>query len=514
MNVLRRWPFWALVLSCCLATGPARAQDSACVPASGPRERPTDIGRDTLPPNDGWASTSPGTTGGSAAVAPNIFTVTNRQELAAALGPSGSTTPRLIYVEGTIDGNVDNANNPLTCADYALGTGYTLAQYLVAYDPATWGRVVPTGPMETARANAALAQRARMRLDVRSNTTIVGVGITARLKGINLRLPGVSNVIIRNLRFEDAFDCFPAWDPTDGALGNWNSAYDNISIVQTGTTGSSRVWIDHNSFTDGDHPDSTQPPYFGRPFQWHDGEVDITNGSDLVTVSWNRFTDHDKTMLIGSSDGAGATDRNRLRVTIHHNYFANAGQRTPRDRFGQLHVYNNYYEVLNSASSGAVPSYQYSWGVGVESQIFAENNAFRTRGITPDQIIRRFSANPPMLHATGTVINGPDQAVDVVAAYNAVNSPPLTDVNWTPSLFVAPIDPAANVPALVTCVKGDVTRNGWIQCDDLSSVAEAVGTHIQPGSNPVRDLNGDGVVDVRDLAVVSQNLPEATTCAQ
>src|ERR1044071_5272862 len=124
MNV----PSWrtlsALVFSCCLATGAARAQDTPCVSGSGPRQGPTDIGRDTLPPNDGWASLSPGTTGGSAAVDPNIFTVPPRQQLAAALGPSGSTTPRIIYVQGTIDGNVDNANNPLTCTDYAAGTGY------------------------------------------------------------------------------------------------------------------------------------------------------------------------------------------------------------------------------------------------------------------------------------------------------------------------------------------------------------------------------------------------------
>jgi pectate lyase len=351
-----------------------------------------------------------------------------------------------------------------------------------------------------------------MRIDVRSNTTIVGVGTNARLKGINLRLPGVSNVIIRNLMFEDAYDCFPAWDPTDGALGNWNSAYDNISIVQTGTTGSSRVWIDHNAFTDGNHPDRSQPLYFGRPFQWHDGEVDITNGSDLVTLSWNRFTDHDKTMLIGSSDSAGATDRNRLRVTIHHNYFANAGQRTPRDRFGQLHVYNNYYEVLNSASSGAIPSYQYSWGVGIESAIWAQNNAFRLRGVTPDQIIRRFVGTK--IGVSGTVINAPDNVVDVLAAYNAVNTPALlSDPGWTPTLFPS-MDPAGSVPALVTCVAGDVTRNGWIQCDDLSFAAGAVGTHAgEPGFSAAGDVNGDGVVDVRDLAFVSQNLPEATTCA-
>ena len=490
-----------VVLACATgAAGRVRAAGDACTPASGPIFT-TDIGLETLHVNDGWASSPPGTTGGFGAQPGNVFTVTNRAQLVAALANITGNPPRIIYVQGTIDGNVDAANNPLTCLDYAAGTGYTLDGYLAN----------PTG-MEAARAASALAQRARMRLDVRSNTTIVGVGTTARLKGINLRIAGVSNVIVRNLTFEDAYDCFPAWDPTDGALGNWNSAYDNISITNSGANLSSRIWIDHNAFGDGEHPDRIQPLYFGRPFQWHDGECDITNGSDLVTVSWNRFTDHDKTMLIGGSDGAGATDRNRLRVTIHHNYFAGAGQRTPRDRFGQLHVYNNYYEVLNPASSGVIPSYQYSWGVGVESAIWAQNNAFRLRGVTPNQIIRRF--NGTKIGVSGTVIDAPDNAVDVLAAYNAVNTPLLADPGWTPTLFTS-MDPAASVPALVTCVQGDVNGNGWIQCDDLSSAAGAVGTHTgEPGFRAAGDVNGDGVVDVRDLAFVSQNLPVATTCAQ
>src|SRR5262249_41652979 len=152
--------------------------------------------------------------------------------------------------------------------------GYSLEAYLAAFDPATWGRTTrPSGPQESARAASASAQVARIRPEVPSNTTIVGLGTDARLVGINLRLnrPN-SNIIIRNVRFEDAFDCFPQWDPTDGALGNWNSAYDNISV-----TGAVRVWIDHDTFDDGAHPDRTQPIYFGRPFQWHDGECDITN---------------------------------------------------------------------------------------------------------------------------------------------------------------------------------------------------------------------------------------------
>ena len=41
-------------------------------------------------------------------------------------------------------------------------------------------------------------------------------------------------------------------------------------------------------------------------------------------------------------------------------------------RFGQVHVYNNYYR------SRTPTTYGYSWGVGIESAIYAENNFFWT----------------------------------------------------------------------------------------------------------------------------------------
>ena len=107
------------------------------------------------------------------------------------------------------------------------------------------------------------------------------------------------NVIVRNLTFLDTADCFPEWSPDDGPVGNWNSAYDSISIRNA-----THVWIDHNRFADLRVRDATQPAFFGRRYQVHDGLVDITNESDYVTVSWNQFADHDKAMLIGNSDGA------------------------------------------------------------------------------------------------------------------------------------------------------------------------------------------------------------------
>ena len=60
-----------------------------------------------------------------------------------------------------------------------------------------------------------------------------------------INIAGVSNVIVRNLTIVAPCDVGPIWDPTDGATGNWNAAYDAISV-----TGADHVWIDRNTITD------------------------------------------------------------------------------------------------------------------------------------------------------------------------------------------------------------------------------------------------------------------------
>lgn len=393
-----------------------------------------DLGRETLAARDGWASLDAGTTGGANAQSNRVFTVSNRAELVRALA-FPDATPKIIYVNGTIDANVDDNNRPLSCNDYIrtdpqTGTRYSLTAYLAAYAPATWGKNAPSGPQERARVASVTVQKARVSFAIGPNTTIVGKGNQAAIRGgwFNIRQQEGSgtrrmNVIVRNLSFRDTVDCFPKWDPTDGASGNWNSEYDAISVRNA-----THVWIDHNRFEDRDTLDASLPTYFGRHYQMHDGLVDVTNQADLVTVSWNRFAHHDKTMMIGNSDSASA-DAGKLRVTIHHNVFEDLVQRVPRVRYGKVHIYNNYYDAQNA------DSYVYSWGAGKESAIFAENNLFRTAGaIRPDFLIERF--NGKALSARGNFVNGiaASNLVDLVAAYNAANSTDLTtNVGWRPS---------------------------------------------------------------------------------
>ncbi|MGW3940966.1 pectate lyase family protein [Streptomyces phaeochromogenes] len=381
-----------------------------------------DISRDTLPANDGWAAADGGTTGGSSADDAHVFTVRNRAELVRALD-GGSATPKIIKVAGTIDANTDDSGKRLGCEDYATD-GYGLKKYLAAYDPRTWGAAKPSGPQEEARQASAAAQASRVELTVGSNTTIVGLGDSAVLKGASLQVRDAANVIVRNLELRDAYDCFPVWQPNTGGLGDWKTAYDTLWL-----RGATHVWIDHVTASDKGHPDEDEPTYFGRNYLRHDGLLDITNASDLVTVSWSRFADHDKAMLIGNGDTATG-DRGKLRVTLHHNEFASVVQRAPRVRFGQVHVYNNRYVVPADAHD-----YRYSLGVSTESAVYAENNAFTTPGhIEVADLVK--SWNGTALHQSGTLFNG--FPVDLLAIYNAYNSGSerdlTADVGWTPAL--------------------------------------------------------------------------------
>ncbi len=443
-------PCLARILVYVLSIGFLLLGAGAPVRAAAPGSEP---GREVLPANDGWASVPTpalprGTTGGAEATTARTHTVTSRKELLAALGYP-DPAPKLIQVKGTIDLNVDDNNGPLTCRDYAqpdpaTGEPYSLHAFLTMYDPAgplglrmAKDKQYPWGGQEEARAASAAAQAGRIRVRVPPNTTIYGLGNDATLIGAALDIAGDSkgatamNVIVRNLNFVDTHDCFPEWSPGDGPTGNWNSAYDSISIRHA-----THVWIDHNRFADERTRDELQPVYFGHRYQVHDGLVDITNESDFITVSWNQFAAHDKTLLIGNSDSATA-DREHLRVTLHHNLFHGTGQRTPRVRFGKVHVYNNVYRA--DASS----NFTSAWGAGTESQLYAEHNYFHmSASFSPMEVIDGKKGSRMTVIGNCWRQKETCEPTDFLSIWNARFDPDLhPDAGWTPGLYGAASGP-------------------------------------------------------------------------
>ncbi|MFF9042414.1 polysaccharide lyase family 1 protein [Streptomyces parvulus] len=392
-----------------------------------------DAARQTLPANDGWAAEGAGTTGGAAAEAARVFTVTDWDGFRAALA-AGGTAPRIIKVKGTVDAVAEGC-------DAFAAPGYDFDAYLEKYSPENWGlesdlSAEPDDSPEGLRRASAARQDASVKAYVPANTTIIGVGRDAGLKGASLQIKDVDNVIVRNLTLESPVDCFPQWDPTDGAAGNWNSEYDSAVVY-----GSTHVWLDHNTFTDGDHPDSAAPTHFGMLYQQHDGQLDVVRGADLVTASWNVFTEHDKTILIGNSDSesTAADDRGHLRTTFHHNLFKDLVERAPRVRFGQVDVYNNHFV--------AGEDHAYSLGVGKESRLVAEHNAFTLpAGVGAANVLKRWNDAP--LTAAHNRVNG--RPADLIAAHNAQfpETPLRSGAGWTPTLR-AGVLPAWAVPVAV-----------------------------------------------------------------
>ena len=351
------------------------------------------------------------TTGGSQATAAHTYTVTDRASLLKALGGENNAAPKIIYVSGKIDMNVNDQGQTLTAADYAQGTGYNFERYLAAYAPSTWGKKKLSGVQEADRLQAQKNQAAQVVVKVPANTTIIGEP-GAQFIGGNLVIQK-GNVIVRNLYFETPYDDFPQWDPTDESTGNWNSQYDAISVQ-----GASNVWLDHNTFDDGTHSDAQNGTYFGREYQHHDGDTDFTNGADDITVSDNIYRNHDKTMLIGNSD-TKKTDAGKLHVTVTHNLFENTVQRTPRVRYGEVQVMNNLYQ--NDGTS--TYKFKYAWGLGKNAQISAENNVLNIANASASEIISKLKGT--QLSDSGTQFNGAS-----VSASQLCHTTPIT---WRPT---------------------------------------------------------------------------------
>lgn len=368
----------------------------------------------------GWATQGGGTRGGADAAPDAIRLVRDRAGLERALAELGER-PKILAIAAAIElgGPAEAFRDP----------AYDQAAYEAAYDPQVWGRREPSGPLEAARRRSSAAQAQAITVRIPSNTTLIGVTPGAGFHGGMLLLREVENVILRQLHFRDAYDHFPAWDPLDGAFGEWNSEYDAVSLRKA-----RRVWVDHCAFDDGDRPDHLERTVFGRGQQRHDGLLDITHASDLVTISWSRFSGHDKTMLIGGSDKHEG-DAGALRVTLHHNLWVDIKERAPRVRFGQVHLVNNLYLARPDGPYG----FGYAIGLGWQSAVLSQANAFEGP-VAATQLLRglkgeRFSDQGSTLNGEPLQLSAPQPA------------------GWTPP-YALPPEPAATAAARVRAAAG------------------------------------------------------------
>lgn len=115
--------------------------------------------------------------------------------------------------------------------------------------------------------------------------------------------------------------------------------------------GTHHVWIDHCDLR-------AQP--VGEPFvvdgseDYYDGLLDITRGCDFITVSWTKFTDSWKAMLIGGGSGE-VENIGKQHVTLYNNYFLDCLERGPYVGLSQAHVFNDYTRVTRMTGSATTP---------------------------------------------------------------------------------------------------------------------------------------------------------------
>lgn len=224
---------------------------------------------------------------------------------------------------------------------------------------------------------------------IRSNKSVIGLGSDARIVGGGLYMHRAHNIIIRNLTIENADE-------------------DAIGI----TTNSSNIWVDHNTLINA-----------------ADGLLDIARESTHITVSYNVFRNHVKTMLIGHSDGA-SSDAGFLKITVHHNWFDGTSSRHPRVRFGQVHVFNNYY----------TSNTEYGVASTMEADVLVEGNYF-------------FGVAFPAL--VGYAESGPGDLVERNNLYVSSGAPETRGTAFEASQYYAyPLDPASEVPNIVTTQAG------------------------------------------------------------
>ena len=163
-----------------------------------------------------------------------------------------------------------------------------------------------------------------------SNISIIGSDRNAMIRNGGLMIIG-NNVIIQNLSIGDSY-----------IDGHWDGKGEpNTDCL---TLYGRNILVDHCEL-----------------YKSYDGLVDIVHKgmepADYITVSWTKFSNHNKAILVGSND-EDTLCRGHLNLTIHHCWFDgyskfydavdgkyyNLNQRLPRVRFGKVHVFNNYYE--------------------------------------------------------------------------------------------------------------------------------------------------------------------------
>lgn len=213
-----------------------------------------------------------------------------------------------------------------------------------------------------------------------------------------------------------------------------------------------------------------------------DGCIDITRESDYITVSWCKFyyydppdPDHRFVNLIGGGD-SHTGDEGKLHITFHHNWWSTmCHERMPRVRYGQVHVYNNYYNCNGN---------NYCIRSDIKSQLLIQNNYFDH----VDEAIEKKDDPTALIEASGNIFDGCTGAMD--DGDDDVFDPP----------YSYSLDSASSVPSIVMAEAG--------AGDDTTPPAAPTGLSATGGDEMVLlNWNDNGEVDLKGYNVYRSTTP-------
>lgn len=363
----------------------------------------------------------------------NVVTVKTRNELINAIKKENS----LIYIDGMIDMSDEGSGSKLPAegasniavssvmdswiASKTSNAYTTYAAWVEAYAAACSTTTNDKDKTPEEGSHSSLydtvwklnnAWNLVIQLNLKSNTTIIGLGNNSGIRGGTISISGIENVVIRNLTLVDAIDMFPHHEYKDG----FNAQFDCITIQGSNTA---NIWIDHCTMKDTLVMQHVQS---GTKEKWqnYDGLCDIKGDGKGITVSNCHMYHHDKTMLVGSSDSEG--DNTARKLSIINNHFDTCVQRLPMARNSQFHVLNNWYTFDTAQSVGDGKSRgDYCIGARKGALIYSEANYFDSN---MQYSIRgnEKTASTAKVYDTGSV----DKNTKKTNEYTAVDSAPFT----------------------------------------------------------------------------------------
>lgn len=229
---------------------------------------------------------------------------------------------------------------------------------------------------------------------IKSNKTIDGRGADITIRNYGLRTAGNStdgwleNVIIHNIKMADT-----------------PSTEQMLSINKY----SRKIWVDHVSLTGA----GDESIFIGNTGT-------SSPSATAVTISWCKFTDASKSLLIGASP-LHVRDVETT-VTVHHNFYNQTGERHPLIRHAKVHTFNNY---MHNWTWQASSSSQFA-------QLASESNIFETGASTRNNLAVSAtvanvgdtdkgyarSTNDLFLGNSTTLLNAPDTVFDPASFYS------------------------------------------------------------------------------------------------